>query len=205
VLYGGDGTDPYTASVPGAAGLWLDDSSVSAQGSTVHGGYGDTASGGSGLVALNGSSLRLLQSSVVGGGGAPVGDAQSVDGSSAVLELSGAAHSLPSVSPVREGELYALTVQGAPGDSVWLALSVSPGWLPADNGDFVLTVGSPLYLIPLGTLGPGGVGSLSLSVPRLGPGLEAVDVMMQDLYVEAGGGPKVLGPTTVITLLDASY
>jgi hypothetical protein len=200
-LVGGDGTDPYADSVPG---LWLDESSATMQGTIVIGGYGDTAVGGTGLVALNGSSLRLLQSSTTGGGGTPVGEAQMLDGSSTVLGLPGAAHALASASPVREGELVSVTVQGAPGDLVWLALSLAPGWTPVFGGQHVLTVGSPIQLFALGPLGPGGQLTLSSTVPSLGA-LESLDLILQELSVGAGGGAKTAGPTTVVTLLDAAF
>src|SRR5678816_1903819 len=111
-LVGGDGTDPYADSVPGAAGLWLDDSTATLEGCTVLGGIGDTAVGGTGVVALNGSSLHLLQTDISGGGGTPAGDAQLVASGSTLSVLAGTAHALPSVSPVREGELFSVTVQG---------------------------------------------------------------------------------------------
>ena len=202
-LVGGEGDDPYAVSVPGAAGLWLDGSSATLQGTIVLGGYGDTAVGGTGVVALNGSTLRLLQTSTAGGSGTPAGAAQSVDGSSVVLGLTGVAHALPSVSPVREGELVSVTVQGAPGDLVWLALSLSPGWTPVFGGQHVLTVGSPLQLFALGPLGPGGQLTLSSTAPSLGA-LESLELILQELSVGTGGA-KAAGPTTVITLLDASF
>ena len=203
-LVGGDGTDPYADSVPGAAGLWLDDSSATLEGTTVMGGYGDTAVGGTGLVALNGSSLRSLQCGTSGGGGTPAGDAQMVDGSSMALGLTGTAHALASVSPVREGEPVSVTVQGAPGDLAWLALSLSPGWTPVFGGQHVLTLGSPFQLFALGPLGASGQLTLSSAVPSLGA-LESLDLVLQELSVGAGGGAKAAGPTTVITLLDTAF
>jgi hypothetical protein len=203
-VYGGPGDDPYDVAVQGAAGMVLDDSLVRVQDSTIEGGYGASAMGGTGLVAANGSSLRLLQSSVSGGNGSPGGIVQTVDGSSQVMALSGAAHALPSVSPVREGESYVVTVQGAPGDAVWLGLSFGPGWFPTANDNFVLTLGAPFELVPLGALGPSGEVVISQPVPELGAGWDGFDVLVQDLYVEAGSGRKVFGPTTVITLLDGA-
>jgi len=203
-LVGGDGTDPYADSVPGAAGLWLDDSTATLEGCTVLGGIGDTAVGGTGVVALNGSSLHLLQTDLAGGGGTPTGDAQLVASGSTLSVLAGTAHALPSVSPVREGELFSVTVQGAPGDSVWLALSLAPGWTPIFGGQHVLTVGAPFQLFALGPLGPGGQLTLSSTVPSLGA-LESLDLFLQELSVGAGGGAKAAGPTTVVTLLDAAF
>lgn len=203
IVRGGEGTDPYAASVPGAAGLSLHGSSVTALGCAVSGGFGDTASGGPGLVA-NGSSLHAMGTSVEGGPGTPAGDAQLLDGRSSVLALPGAALALSSVSPVREGEALSLTLQGPPGQPVWLALSIAPGWQPTGNGHFVLAVGAPVQLVPLGSIGPDGVLSLSATVPSLGASLQALEVFLQVLHVEAGSGLKVCGPATVVTLLDAA-
>ena len=203
MIVGGDGTDPYSASVPGAAGLSLTGSTVTALGTTVLGGNGDTASGGAGLVASV-SALRLLASSVSGGGGSPPGEAQLLDGASTVLALPGAAHSLSAASPLREGELLALALQGPAGQPVWVAWSLAPGWTPTAGG-FVLAVGVPFQLVPLGRIGPGGALTLSATVPALPAALSALDLFVQELYADAGNGLKVCGPVTAVTLLDSAF
>lgn len=205
-IRGGTGVDTTFPDLPGAAGIHMEGSTLSASGSAIDGGSATTQPGGPGIEAFAGSSVALRDTPVAGGAGAPAGTAVTADLGSAVVTVPGGAHSLTSTATPRTGETLAVTASGAQGDGVLLLAGIGPALAPlGPAGSLLLVDPTPPFLsVVLGTLPAGGTLQGSFLVPSLG-GAEAVELFIQDVYLDAALSAVRFGPGTAPLLLDASF
>ena len=229
-LTGGKGHDaagalPVIGATPGAAAVAIESGTLFVGRSTLTGGVGgkglsvaatcyNPKVGGPGLLlGASDPTARLIDALlVVGASGTPVpgcppaGSAPPpvVVQSGAVATLSGHGPELGTSTPVREGQLVSVTIEGAPGSAVLLAFSLGSGVhaLPSLSG--TLGLAAPLNVQSLGALPGGGSLLLQATVPELGAGLEGISIYLQAAAFDAGVGHTVLGQPTALTLLDAS-
>jgi len=205
-IRGGTGVDATFPDLPGAAGIHMEGSTLSASGSAIDGGSATTQPGGPGLEALAGSSVALRDTPVAGGPGAPAGPAVTADAGSAVVTVPGHAHSLTSTATPRTGETLTVSASGAQGDGVLLLVGTGPALAPlGPAGSLLLVDPTPPFLsVVLGLLPAGGTLQGSFLVPPLG-GAEAVELFLQDVYLEAASSAVRFGPGTAPLLLDAAF
>jgi hypothetical protein len=156
------------------------------------------------LEALAGSSVTLRDTPVTGGFGAPVGPAVISDAGSTVATAPGHAHALTSTATPRTGETLAVAASGAQGDGVLLLAGTGPALLPlGPAGSLLLVDPTPPFLsVVLGSLPASGTLQGSFLVPPLG-GADAVELFLQDVYLEAASSAVRFGPGTAPLLLDA--
>ncbi len=221
---GGGGNVTDTTIKPGGAGgagLHNVSGTVHVAGSVLrggHGGWGDcdffTGACGSGGVGGDAvlqhdasASLTLRDNTHVPGAGGVSGSGNPAPSGEVLEVLAGpattfsAAHrSLAANSPVREGQLSSVTIDGLPGDQLVLLAGVQPAFVlkPALQGAFLQL---PLLTIALGTPAGGDL-TLSSAVPDLGPGIGHLVLHVQ-LVVGDGSG-FLLGPAVQQVLLDAA-
>jgi hypothetical protein len=171
-------------------------------------GYGN---GGTGLIVDANCSAHLLDNEYEGGAAGM--SAFGVPGSPGVgqmlqgpgLFFAGSAHPLvASPAAVREGESLSLSFSGAPGDVAMLMLHVTPNVFVLNNFGGALLLDLPLLLGPLtfGAIPASGTLSASVPIPELGPGIDALPVLLQALVNEAAG--LRLGGAAAIVMLDGS-
>jgi hypothetical protein len=105
---------------------------------------------------------------------------------------------------VRELTNLQLTIDGLPGDAVFLAFSSSTRWVfdPAIFGVYLF--GTPLRRVALGTIPPSGTLAVSLPVAALPVGVDADSKFLQ-IAVRTGGGPLRLGSAAWLSILDSSF
>ncbi len=204
-ITGGEGIDTVFPDLPGAAGLFLTGSTFFASGSFIQGGYGSTQPGGTGIEASSGAYVALRDTPVSGGAGSPGGSPLSVDPSSTVATVPGAAHALSSTPAPRVGESLVVSATGSPGDGVLLIVSTQPALAPLGPASMLLVNPAPPFLsVVLGTVPAGGTLDASFTVPALG-GAPAVALFLQDVYLDAALAEVRFGPATAPLLLDASF
>lgn len=185
---GGSGTPTGTGGSDGGHGLRALYSSVIISGCTLQGGDGGNSPGdsGSGVVSNGtGASLSELDSSLLGGAGAP-----------GLLVLAGThevwtgeAWSLAISSPVRSGSVGSLTASGPPNKSFALFISFGMGYLPKASFRGAFLPGSPFFgpLIMATTNGSGSF-SANFLAPSLAPfGLEGLLNIDQALMLQDDG------------------
>lgn len=196
----------------GAGGAFLNGTLVdSGCGLQVSGGSailsGTTACAGAGMghgLLLEGSfsaPLQLHDTHLVAGstGGqplfAPLG---------ATTVLPGHARSFAFNGPLREQEIAPLTFEGEPGDLVLLAIGVDGATLPNPPLVGWLEIDLPLFaLTPIATLSaPSGSVTFPVTVPDLPPGIEAVALRLQPLFL--AGPDAVAGPSTAFVILSST-
>lgn len=214
---GGDLANP----TGGAGVLALGGCEIYAQGGVIRGGAGGTVNGsagcqqgtgGAGAYVSDGASLMLLDAHPAGGSGSNGCGAPAIDGpallvgqGAQVQTLPGSAHDLATTSPVREGQAFALAVNGQPGEFALVAWSSGDGdgaFLPALSAP--LLIASPAQLVPLGVLGAAGTQQFSFVLQELGPGLEGARACVQLAFVDPAALVAVLGPASLVLALDAS-
>jgi hypothetical protein len=228
-LTGGKGKNGYV-DVPSAypddgfLGVKLGGGSALFVRSTVSGGQGGKGfiepfsgcqlpgKGGVGLHLGAGSVLRSLQTTIKGGPSglpaqpscalAPEGTAITGLLSGGIIEaLAGEAPGIQGAGPVREGELLSVTIDGAPGSAVVLAVSIGPLGQYIAGLSGALLVQLPATVLAPGLMPPGGTLVLADLVPTMPPGLEGVTVFLQPAAVPAAGS-CVVGGGAAVTLLD---
>lgn len=154
---------------------------------------------------------RLVGTTLIGG---PAGDPDDacppgVPGPSVLLEsgvledLAGPAPELAVEGVVREGQTLLGTLRGEPGALALLAMSPAPAlvYLPSLQG--VLLVGAPQQVFVLGTIPASSVLPLSAQAGELGPGISAVQAMLQ--AATCATGACALGAGSHAVLLDAAF
>ena len=142
------------------------------------------------LVVINDPTLFLLE---------PIAD----DLPPATL-LPGPARSYHADATVREGQPLSLTVDGEPGDFVFVFASKTPlsSTLPIYSGALMMAPSNaPLFL---GALPPSGTLQTSVTMPQLPPGVEGSVFYSQAVFFEEVGGTPILGPASMVVLLDGS-
>lgn len=231
-LQGGDGAtgwwtgfDTFVPSQAGGAGVRLDGGSLFAAGSTLRGGDGGDGAdwqgascfsgrpGGSGLLIDGGGHADLLDLSVAGGAGGLASAPLCVDGSPGAptqilagtsTALPGVAQALVAASPVCEGGLAAVTVQGTPGALAVLATSFSQGYTPSPAWLGTLLLGPVPSVLVTVTIPTGGAAPLAFAIPAFLPPGTGLQILLQAGLVLPGGGGVVLSSGSAVTLLDAS-
>jgi hypothetical protein len=120
--------------------------------------------------------------------------------------FSGTARSFALSSPVREGQVGDISIQGVQGDVVGFFWSFSSGSLPmpGKSGWWLPSVSMFAGPFVLGAI-PNADGSwlLHFTAPHLVPAAESQTFLMQGLFKSASG--LTLGSGTAFTLVDASF
>ena len=167
------------------------------------------ASGGDGLRLTDGADAKTLDVALSGGpGGVTGGDLcqDGADGAPTVVEngtLTDLAGELPLLfleSPVREGSPFFLVLEGPPGAStlVLLSLERTNAFLAPLNG--VLATGANAVFLPTGTLPALGQLLVTAPVPELGPGVDGVAITVQAIVAEPTGGAILTNPVIGVAL-----
>jgi len=187
---GGSGDCDYSGcgpGGPGGSGLFAhDEARLIHHGNTFVAGQG--AFGGDGVKAPNGLPIDAQQENLV-------------------IEFPTRAHDFTATATVRELQPITLHAGGAPGEDVMAWISLLPRWklLPAHQGVFLVDNGLGFnVLVPLGTTDIAGTLDVSVFVPELGPGLQALPIHAQALFRDAYG-VLLLGPASNAVLLDGAY
>jgi len=118
--------------------------------------------------------------------------------------LPGIARSYEASATVREGETLTLEAQGNPGDFVFAFVGTQPNQLilPANSG--ALLISPTLPPVFLGAIPPSGLLESSVTMPYMPPGVEGRVYYSQAVFYEVVGGTAILGPGSMVTLLDES-
>jgi hypothetical protein len=164
---------------------------------------------GGDAVVLENTSFAVLRDSVVQGGEG--GDPGCADGED-LLTLGGLASSvaggsqrLALESPVREGELVAVTLHGSPGDRVWirLALAPAPGAAPAVmDGELLLS--APIVNHRAGLVPASGSLTLNAPAPALAAGVEGQAFYLQAIVRSAASGRFQASVPSTLVVLDSA-
>lgn len=210
----------------GGTGVVAELGSLFAAGGSIGGGEGGRGAvdaamtcipsrdGGTGL-AVSGADVVLLDVDVRGGSGGlgpgalcPAGQAGAdleLQGGT-LVEPPGAARELFTSSPVREGEDLIALYRGRIGDLVVLAASLEladPVVDPAFAGAFHL---GPLVLLQVrGFVGGSETLLDTFPVSELGPGVEALALALQPVFIDAATLRPAMGPPSAVALLDAAF
>src|SRR5678810_417015 len=103
-------------------------------------------------------------------------------------------------NPVREVASFPVTVQGRPGDRVYLYLSsdTSFRYLPSARGVFLTQPSTPSVF--LGTIGASGILSTTMSFPDLGPGVDSQNDYLQAAVQDATGSWTLTDLSSLVVL-----
>lgn len=212
-VLGIDGSPGIRAEGPGILGVYE---------SMIHGSNGVSGDDGQGgcvstdggaAIRLEGDVELLVQDSLVEGGlggqdcTPPGQDGPPIrPGTGTVHMLSSTARTHRAKSPVRDDESISVTLLGEPGDHVLVFFTprrpLTQLFLSAVDGP--LLIAPPLIKILDGTLPTTGRRPLLLPVGDLGPGVSAVVLYAQALFI-GGQGELVVSEPTAVTLLDQSF
>ena len=233
-LSGGDGghangDHDYIYGSSGGSGIWQVGGTLYVTGALLAGGDGGNGScdwdflsgfvcggggaGGDGLTLVNATAYHHGLAFAPGQGGfsaeegePPAPDGVLVDGPDATL-LPAAPRDFTVPAVKREGQTAAFVFSGEPGDSALVWIAMAPRWvlLPAHEGVFLVDNGAPFnLLIPLAPTGLGGDLSVSFTMPALPPAFVALPIHAQGIF-QTGSGQFLLGPSSVLTVVDASF
>lgn len=121
-----------------------------------------------------------------------------------LVTFTGPATTLAGPTHVRSGQPLALTIGGAPGDSVIVALSLHPRWelLPAYEGAILFDV--PVRRVAAGMIPGSGTLALTLTAEGL-PSGELARVRHFQVFARTPSGATRLGSFGVVTILDPSF
>jgi hypothetical protein len=183
---------------------------------SVPGGPG--ASGGAGLEIANPlSSAWILATATIGGAGGPggtpavycgmPGGAQGPNGADIAgnaTAINGTARVLSAPSLVRELHTLDLSASGQPGDQVWAAISLQPGWTLDLPFHGVRLCAPPLRRVFLGTVSGTGTLNYALVMPALPPNVESRRLHLQAFFVDALGATW-LGSGSVAVELQTGF
>ena len=225
VFEGGDGGDGAFGTAMGASGghgVSASDGALFASGSAFLGGDGGDAgdtgvcfncsyagAGGAGIRLSGAATAEMLDTFEAGGAGGhahPTAccSAGELPGparlGSGFTDLAGTSRHLVAESPVREGTTATLTLTGEPGELVRLLISRTADRKASPLHSGVLLLGSPIRLVQLGTVPPGGVLTAQVPVFTLGPGLEAITLHLQSRFTSPQGVTVLSGPAPWVVL-----
>jgi len=220
-LVGGNGSHETNPSGgAGGAGARVSGWHLFAAGTTFVGGNGGggdyigcttSGDGGDGVKIISGAQARLLDNVYVPGQagsfhtcgkGAP-GQPIASDASSQVIQLPGSSSGLAGPTHTTDGASTPLSVEGQPGDAVWLLASARTAWLylPVHSGLGIVPYPWRMTVVPAGSIGASGTLALQLTLPDL-PGAQPGWMWnLQTLCVEPGGR-SVLGPPLHMLVLN---
>ncbi len=220
-LTGGQGGYAHIVGPRGGHGVDVVSSTLFAGGSSFTGGRGGDASdpffsagtggtGGDGAHASADAVTRFQDCAFAGGGPgldplfepASPGAPRTLAGT--VVDLPGDAHTLELTGVVREFETLSFTIEGHPGDPVFVFLARDDGNLYVDHFAGQLHVAVPWQrLLFLGTLPPSGVLSAGTTLPAISSGFEALSFRLQTL--SAHGTDGVLGEWAPLLWVDDAF
>lgn len=166
--------------------------------------------GGTGLFAGVNSTVWLLDTEVSGGphGDGPIfgcsSDGADFGGTGSVTQYPGTARSLASPRVARESTVAQLTVNGVPGDDVWLCLAELPGYRHDALLRGTLLLRPPMAMRFAGTVGGAGTLDVPLPLPAMPPALPARTLHLQTLIRSAADG-QLLGGATQLVVVDSIY
>jgi hypothetical protein len=100
-------------------------------------------------------------------------------------------------SPLRETQAASLLVSGEPGDTVLIAVSLDPAWLPAPPLHGVWQLGEPFTILAAGMVDGSGQLRLPFSVPDLDP-LDALSLLAQAAASPRPGAHVLCNPTRLV-------
>lgn len=212
---------------PGMPAIWLAASFLYVAGGATVGGQGGTgittlngvcspgADGGPALFVFGPLSPQAFHfdATLVGGagglpapgcanGGQPGAAVKIQDGT--VHALSGALRTVAATSPIREGAVAQLDVEGQPGEAVALLVGPVPTieFLEMSSGTLLPKT---FFVVPLGPLSPTGTLTATVPVPAasLPPGVDVREAFVQVLALGPAGQP-VLGSGTVVAVVDGA-
>ncbi len=206
---------------PGGEGLFLENATVTLVGCTVRGGPGGVhlanpcggthPAGGAGVrffgdlgvlrsaastAAGGAADLDLLCPGLSGPAGAPIA------GTGTIVALAGHARHLRANSPVRGGDTLTFELEGQPGETPLLLLSLAHEPIDLLGGSLLIGL-PPTDAFVLPALPADGQASLGFAVPGVGPALESLHLYAQAAFLDAT--PAIwLGAGTTVVLLDGS-
>ena len=224
-VYGGDGGNAYDYGGMGGDGCALQSSTLFASGCSFHGGKGgDTqdnfyvtygGNGGDGLDLLDAAAhAGLLDDTFVAGAGgiayglpANSGSAgQPIGGPGTTQMFTGPQRTLTaSTRIISDTTTLGLTVEGAPGDTVFLVSATRLGFSSPGNtiGPFLLHTPIPISTDPVGTIPAGGSLNLTVPIALLDPSaIQRID-HFQVACVSTSGQHYLTG-TASVEVLDPS-
>jgi hypothetical protein len=214
--------NPVPAAPPdGGPGLLVTDASAHWSGGAIQGGSGNTlflngcllgGDGGAGVLVQDGASplppvVTLSGTPLTGGFGAPVSAcAPPTSPGPAIDAPAGTVTS--TAAPAREltlpglgaaGGSVTLGLHGAPGDAAFLlvALDAAPAFTAAQV-DLHLSVDSLVAVVPFAL--PAGTLDVSVVLPALPAGLQALVVPLQAVFVDGQGGRHASNPRALVIL-----
>jgi len=232
-LRGADGRDaaPDLEPLAGGSGARVDGGFLFASNTLFLGGDGglggevqgacrDGRPGGDGLRLENGAVARVLGSVFAGGAGGatspacaplagpgPDGATTAVDPGTLLDLLPGAPRSFRAAAVVREGEPRTEAFEGAPGELVVQFHATAP--LPVavflEPLGTTSLIGTGLVSTVAGVLPATGVLSTAVPLGELGPGVETVTLYQQPAFADPSTLGVVLGPPSVVSLLDDAF
>ena len=221
------GVSGYTGGL-GGEGLKVADATLVAAGTTVEGGAGglgdswtlpcaDAGDGGPGIALLGlAFQAHQLDSGFSGGAGGegtvslsgctPADGAPGADtlGAAPILLGVHGALALTTTSPVREGGLLTMDLQGPAGAPVFLALSsgLGPLLVPSLSGSLLLQ--PPYVVLAAGVLDGDGTAQSLFPIGELPPGVESFTYFGQAAYLTPLVG-VVLGEASAVLVLDSQF
>jgi hypothetical protein len=197
----------------GGIGLQLVSGSLLVVGSSPSGGPGGWGfaggDGGAGLFIQSGTGWLLGGSSASGGNGGfgenlPNGKqgADIAAPTGAVTNFGGTQRGFDLTSPIREGQVGTLQLDGQVHEQALIFLSLTLHQLPLSGYQGVLML-SPTELLGPFVVGPPGNQALPFVGPTLPPGVDVLTLFVQPAY--ASGSGVILGTGRVLTLLDFTF
>ncbi len=210
--------DAFIDQVPGAAGCQVSSGFLFASGTTFFGGRGgdgivqapfmictDGSDGGAGLLVTGGADARVLDCTFIGGPGGAAGDAGCSPGatgpgiSGVTTSYAVPAHTYDIPSPVREGDVAAFTINGEPGELVWIFFGVEQDPTFSNKLKGCLSPPGDALLLFIGTLPASGQFVLPASVPIFA-GSDCFQLWEQVLYWNSPTKFKLSNPRLSVIL-----
>jgi len=177
------------------------------------GGAGVNIGGGGGNGITVGGTAYALDCAFSGGAGGTGGLFGGIPGNpglpvaittGALTTLAGGARHFKVRTPARELQTIDLEFGGVPGEEAWLIASLEQAagifFIPLEG--VILTDLASANLFEFGIVPPSGTLQLTLPVPALTPTLLSARIYLQSLFVDASASSFVLGPASVLVILD---
>ncbi len=217
-LIGFDGPPDTKFGASGGDAAVISGGELFAQGSLFQGGDGGlspfssySGDGGDCLALLEDPVVRHLDCAFEPGLAPLAGVSSGLDGvvfhdfdGGAVIEAwPGSSWFFVASTPVREGDLLDVTVQGPPSHVFFLTWSLAPGATLLPGKGISVAVSLPFFFLPIAALPPSGALAFPFVVPELGPAFEALVVHMQAGFSGPKGELATTGGTAIV-LLDAA-
>jgi hypothetical protein len=164
---------------------------------------------GTGIVAIGNSLIEVSDAILRGGPGlynpesfclGSDGYSLNYYGGGLVKQYMSPLHTLRLSATAPEGGTLDAAIIGQPGEAALVLAAPAQDYLPLPYG--TLSVAPQLAFV-IGALPPSGEQLLSIHVPELGPGIEALKLVAQPLFQVSG--VKLLGSPSATVLLDSQF